>query len=215
MFGVLSLAFGLLGVIALVSRGLRPQPASLLEGSGNVPQTASRSSKPRVMAHAVPSRLNLVPAAPLVGADDSTATAPAPETLGYEAYVQQRIAQLNALATHDDPLAHGAILSDVTNPDKEIRHAALEAMIQAQDQSAIPRLREIAATTGDADEKAAILDAVKFMSLPSLTDSLAVQDQNPAVSSDQPPAFRRFHALLDAHMRHTQRDNSSPPPAGQ
>ena len=212
MFGVLLVAVGLLGIFALVSEALRSQPAHSAVG-GNVPQTASTPGEPHLTAHAVPN-VNSVSTKPPTGTADGEATTVASEDAEHEAYVQRRIDELNALAMQDDPVAHSAILSELGNPDKEIRHAALEAAIQAHDQSAIPRLREISSATEDAEEKTAVLEAIKLINLPSLTDSLAAQDPNPRVntSSNRSPAFRRFRAMMDARRQNTTPDKPSQPP---
>ena len=217
VIGVLLLALGLLAAIALVSRNLRPEPPPSSEAIENAPKTASPASEPRVAAHAVP-KVNLISTAPSATTTGGAATVPASEDPAHETYVRQRIDELTALAMQDDPVAHSAILSELGNPDKEIRHTALEAIIQSQDQSAIPRLQEASSATEDPEEKAAILDAIKFMNLPSLTASLAVQDQNPVMdaSPNRPPSFRRFQAMLDARRQHTLPEKSSQPPqAGQ
>jgi aminopeptidase N len=212
VFGVLLLGFGLLGVFALVSEALRPQPPHSAK-DGNALQTAPNPGEPRVTARSVPN-VNLVSTAASTGTADGEATAAASEDAEHGAYVQRRIDELNALAMQDDPVAHDAILSELGNPDKEIRHAALEAAIQAHDQSTIPRLQDFATATADAEEKAAALEAIKWINMPSLADSLAAQDQNPPTnsSSNQSPAFRRFRAMMDASRHNTAPDKSSQPP---
>ena len=89
------------------------------------------------------------------------------------AYIQRRIDELNDLAMEDDPVAHGAILAELTNPEKEIRQAALECLIQAHDQMAVPRLRELLGITADPAEQTALRAAIKSINLPSLTDYVA------------------------------------------
>ena len=86
--------------------------------------------------------------------------------------VRQRIAELNDLAMNNDTNSLNTILSELTNPDVEIRKGALEAVIQFADRAAIPRLQEIADHTEDNTEKGALLEAIEYLKLPSLTEHL-------------------------------------------
>jgi hypothetical protein len=83
---------------------------------------------------------------------------------------QDRVAELMALAMNDDTTSLNTIWSELANPDQEIRAGALAAVVQFGDRSVVPRLRELAAQTDDAAEKASILEAANFLELPSLTE---------------------------------------------
>ena len=98
-------------------------------------------------------------------------TAPLEEE-SHEQKVRQRIAELNDLAMNSDTNSLSTILAELNNSDKEIRKGALEAVIQFADRAAIPRLHEIADRTEDATEKAALLEAIEYLKLPSLTEYL-------------------------------------------
>ncbi|TAK97199.1 MAG: hypothetical protein EPO07_13770 [Verrucomicrobia bacterium] len=91
----------------------------------------------------------------------------------HEEYVEQRVAELMDLAMNDDANSLSAILTELTNPDKRIRKGALEAAVQFGDRTITPRLQELAAQTEEAEEKAALLAAVDYLNLPSLTEYLA------------------------------------------
>jgi hypothetical protein len=80
---------------------------------------------------------------------------------------------LNTWAMNNDDASRDAILAEMRNPDKEVRKAALEAAIQFGSRSVVPTLRDVAEETEDAGEKAAILEAIDYINLPSLTEYLA------------------------------------------
>ena len=65
----------------------------------------------------------------------------------------------------------------------------MEAIIQAYDQATISRLQEVSSATEDPEEKAAVLEAIKLMNLPSFTDHLATQDQNPLTRFAKPTLY--------------------------
>ena len=75
-----------------------------------------------------------------------------------------------SLAMNDDANSFNTIWSELSNPDREIRAGALEAVIQFGDHSVSPRLRELAAQTQDPAEQAAILEAADYLDLPPITD---------------------------------------------
>jgi hypothetical protein len=70
---------------------------------------------------------------------------------------------------NDDPASLSNILADLTNPEKEIRDAAIEAAKQFGSTNAIPTLKAVAANTADTEEQIALLEAANFLSLPSMT----------------------------------------------
>ena len=84
--------------------------------------------------------------------------------------VSERVAELQALAMNDDSNSLHEIFSELANPDPSIRRAALEAVVQSGDRSAIPRLQGIAEQTENEVERADLLAAVEFLNLPELTD---------------------------------------------
>lgn len=88
----------------------------------------------------------------------------------HDRFVQERNAELMALAMNNDAVSFNTIWSELSNPDREIRAGALAAVVQFGDRSVSPRLRDLAAKIDDAEEKVAILDAANFLELPSLTE---------------------------------------------
>lgn len=198
---ILLLAVGLLGVIVLVSKALRPQSTSSSADSGKVPPAAAASTN-LVMARASdPQPVVSAAPAPAVGTNDATGTN---DAAAHTQYVRQQIEKLNALSWNDDRESRDAILSELkNNPDKKIRAAALEAAIQFNDRSVVPPMQEIAAQTQDPQEKASILEAIDYINLPSLSEFLAA---NPNSTPGTAPSRSPSHA----HKPPTQLPAQSP-----
>lgn len=78
--------------------------------------------------------------------------------------------RLQELCTKDDPASLAAILDDLTNPEKEIRLAAIEAAKQFGSKDAISALEAAAAASQDIHEQIAFLEAADFLSLPTIAD---------------------------------------------
>jgi hypothetical protein len=74
--------------------------------------------------------------------------------------------RLQQWSMNDDPASLSNILADLTNPEKEIRDAAIEAAKQFGSTNAIPTLKAVAANTTDTEEQIALLEAANFLSLP-------------------------------------------------
>jgi hypothetical protein len=141
-------------------------------------------------------RQEIKPAAPTVSPTTDKATAASPAVTvppvgadtnkladEHEAYVQAEIDKLQELQAHDDAQSLQAILSELTNSDKEIRAAAVESTIQFGSRDAIPVLNDLAARTEDPNEKKELLDAAEFLALPTLTE---IRSQNPNVKMVPP-----------------------------
>jgi hypothetical protein len=83
-----------------------------------------------------------------------------------EDYIEKRVGELTDLAMTDDPEALKTILSEINNPEGEIRKAAIEASKQFGSADAIPKLEEALASADGAD-KQDIKEAIEFLKLPS------------------------------------------------
>ena len=92
-----------------------------------------------------------------------------------EARVAARIAELQDLSNKKDAASLETLLSEVRNTDPEIRQAALDAISQSGNRSAIPGLQEAAARTEDVGEKQAIGEVIEFLKLPTLTEIMREQ----------------------------------------
>jgi len=106
-----------------------------------------------------------------------------------EEFIEDRDAELMALAMNNDAESLRTIMAELTNPDKRIRAGALEAAVQFGDRSITPRLQELASQADDAEEKAALLEAVEYINLPSLTEHIAAnQAKNRGGAPSNAPA---------------------------
>ena len=103
-----------------------------------------------------------------------------------EAYVEERVSQLGDLGMDDDPASLNTILSELNNRDPRIRKAAVDAAVQFGSRDAIPRLTDAATQTDDPREKAAILDAIDYLKLPSLTEVMQQRKAAQAAKAQNP-----------------------------
>jgi hypothetical protein len=91
---------------------------------------------------------------------------------------------------NSDSESYSNILKDLGNPEREVRFAAIEALKQFDSTNAIPVLRDLAAKTDDLDEAKELLDAAKFISLPT-ADLISLEKRrspspSPAAPSSNP-----------------------------
>lgn len=103
----------------------------------------------------------------------------------HTAYVKEHLATLSKLQSNDDAESLQTILSDLTNSEKTVRLAAIQATVQFGSRDAIPVLNNVAARTGDTAEKAKLLDAAEYLALPTLTE-IRQQDPHAKVSHITP-----------------------------
>src|ERR1035437_4153950 len=116
---------------------------------------------------------NVAPA-PAVSSAPTPEPAPAPapvvtKTLTPEerqADIDAETDRLSAWAMTDDPQSLSNILAQLTNPNEDIREAAIEAAKQFGSTNAIPALKAAADATDDLQEKIAYLEAADFLSVP-------------------------------------------------
>jgi len=88
-----------------------------------------------------------------------------------EAAIDAEVDRLQEWSLNNDPASLSNILADLTYPEKKVRGEAIEAAKQFGSTNAIPVLKGLAAHDEDPEEKAALLEAADFLSLPSLTFS--------------------------------------------
>ncbi len=74
------------------------------------------------------------------------------------------------LAMNNDAQSLKAICADLYSSDKEIRAAAIDAVVQFGDKSVVPRLRALAQQSNDSDEKAHLQQAADTLELPNLSE---------------------------------------------
>ncbi|MGA2787839.1 MAG: HEAT repeat domain-containing protein [Verrucomicrobiota bacterium] len=162
--------------------------------------TEAKSTTP----HMAPPIANVPPSAP---APAPVAAAPVvTNTLTPEqrqAAIDAETDRLQQWSMNDDPQSLSNILADLSSPEKEIRDAAIDAAEQFGNTNAIPVLKKLAANDGDPEEKAALLEAAHFLSLPSIFDA----DQSIT------PAERE--ARRQARMQKNAGNQNSPAPPNQ
>jgi hypothetical protein len=88
--------------------------------------------------------------------------------LSHDDYVQQRSTELTELGMNNDPDSLKTILSELENPEPEIRHAALSATLDFGSRDAIPVLQNELNWATDPQEKVDIQKAIDFLQLPRL-----------------------------------------------
>ena len=186
----LILLAGLAGVIGILlikqPQGAPPPaaaPIAITETKPAAPQTAP------VITNVPPPATAPVAAAPVA------TNALTPEQR--QAAIDAETDRLQQWSMNDDRASLSSILADLTNSEKEVRKAAIEAAEQFGSTNAIPILKNLAANDEDPEEKAALLEAANFISLPSIFD----------VGQPTTPAERE--ARRQAQMqKHSQNQNS-------
>ena len=128
------------------------------------------------------------PAPPAGGEGVAAADSADSSASDHEEYVAQRQADLVQMGMSDDPDDLKTILSELNNKDPRIRSAALSAAVQFHSQDAIPALQNQIQWTDDPQEKVDLLDAIKYLQLPSFQEYQASLAATPAPpTSDQSP----------------------------
>jgi hypothetical protein len=101
-----------------------------------------------------------------------------------QAYVAERIAQLRDLPANSDRAALQTVLSEVSNPEPEIRQASLDIISQTGNRGVIPDLMKAAEQSEDASMKRAITETIEFLKLPTLTEVRRQKEPSAAVGKE-------------------------------
>lgn len=119
-----------------------------------------------------------------------------------------------------NPASLSNILADLTYPDKMVRTVAIEAVKQFGSPKAIPVLKDLAASDTNPEEKAALLEAASFLSLPPLT--LNGPGTGPPTTPEQNQLGEQKRAAMEARRQAVlqarggnQNSQSVPPATGQ
>jgi hypothetical protein len=72
----------------------------------------------------------------------------------------------------NNPIIITALLDKLSNPEAEVRKAALESLRQLNDTNAVPGLEKVAESTKDPREKVAVMDAIEYIKMPSVTENV-------------------------------------------
>jgi hypothetical protein len=167
-----------------------PSPAANVQTFASAPPVSSDVSVVHEVVPDVPpvstAITNSTPENQIAQVTNIPPVAPATDApvVDHEAYVQSEIDKLQELQANDDAQSMRAILADLTNSDKTIRVAAIEATTQFGSRDAIPALKDLAAHTPDPDEKQQLQDAADFLALPSITE---LREQNPQIKIHAAP----------------------------
>jgi hypothetical protein len=122
------------------------------------------------------------------------------------------------------PQGRAVLLAALTEgKDKEVRQAALNAIVQLDDTAAIPGMEQALAQIADPREKTALMDAVEQLKLPSTTPAVAVSGnmrsrRPPGVKITPNPRFAEKSRRATNPSSRTTRPSSQPataPDAGQ
>ncbi len=167
-------AVGLVGLVFISLALLNSR-----KDSQTTPRTANEFV-PQNLSSVPPSNSNSKPLVAISKQNHDPKNAPAPTQAIKTAPAEERITELENLGTHNDPQAFQAIVTELSNSSAEVRKAARDAIKQFANRDAIPILKDLAATTTDAREKVELLDAVEFLSLPSLSELRQKQRTNSA-----------------------------------
>lgn len=84
----------------------------------------------------------------------------------HDNYVLERRAELTGLGMSDNPANLKTILSELENPEPEIRQTALSAAVSFGSKDAIPTLQNELSYATDPQEKVDIQKAIDFLQLP-------------------------------------------------
>jgi HEAT repeats len=199
---VLVAAFGVLGGVALF-KGLSNKSTTGGEPSGPVAQTpvAPAQSNPTNQASA-----NVVAGQPVV----------VPEELR-QAIIEKATDEIYDLQRQLDdsngPVIIAALLQKLADPEPEVRKVALRVLKDMNDTNAIPGLQKAVDATPDPREKVAILDAIDYIKMPSITDNVPPEMATNYQSPGEIDTNVQFNPNF---MRGRQRlHNSQPAPANQ
>jgi hypothetical protein len=198
---ILGIAAGLVAALVLLQGVIGGR-------SGNVPPVAA-VDKP---TNQEPPAVTNVQANP----DSSNTPAMTPEE-ARAAQIQgdlDEIREALANGTEDPGATEDILLGKVTSPEKEVRKAALEALMQMNDTNAIPRLQQAVKSIEDPRDKVAVLDAIAYLQLPDT--SMATPPETNIVNQPKPQrkpkapgqTGSKKHLLRDPNQN--QQEGSSP-----
>ena len=134
--------------------------------------------------------------------------------------IEAEVEHLQELSRNDDPQSLSSILLDLTNSEKEVRAAAIEATKQFGSSNAIPALKAAAVNSTDPEEEVAMLEAANFLTLTPMSDASVQQQpltpqqiQADAQRAAQHEAQRQAQLQAQAQARQNQGQGQNPQPA--
>ena len=169
--------------------------------------TAAPAIDSNEMAQAAPPPEPVPATAQIAAAPTNTLT---PEQR--EAAIDAEIDRLQQLSANDDAASLSNILADLTDPEKEVREAAIEATKQFGSTNAIPALKAAANNTDDLQEKNDLLEAADFLALPSISE---LSSQFPPLTPDQIRANQQRKTQIQNRLHGKSQPPASPVAPGQ
>jgi hypothetical protein len=163
----LAIALGLVGLLVILK--------GMLGGdAGNLSATAAGDTKN-------------IATAPATEAPPDT-NSPVLSDEARAAQIQKDVDQINELlAGGINPSTTSMLLAKLSHPEAEVRKAAIDALVQLNDTNAIPSMEQAAGTVQDPHEKVALLDAVAYLKLPSVTEGASSVDATPKTDDASRP----------------------------
>ena len=184
-------------------------------------QHVANTAKPAAAVTPAPAMTSVAPAAAPAIASVVPAPAPAPVVVKQTMTPEEREAAVNAEKSrlfewemNDYPQSLSKILTDLTNPEKEIRVAAIEATKQFGSKDAIPTLQQLAQNTADAGEQTALLEAADFLSLTPISDSSVQLPKTPEQVQAEQQKIAQMEAQKQARQQNPGQSQGSPPATG-
>lgn len=106
---------------------------------------------------------------------------PSPYAAGsseHQTWVDARADELVKLSWMDDSASLKQILSELENPEQEIRKAALRATANFGSRDAVPYLESLVATATDSEEKIALIQTAEQLKMPTASEYFAQKKAN-------------------------------------
>jgi hypothetical protein len=197
-------AFVVLGVVALL-KGMAGKNAG---GQGDQPPAVQAAAEPPVAG----TNGQSIPAA---GANAAVTVSPEMRA----AFIAKEVEQISELQSQADGsnnlMIIAAILDKFSQPEAEVRQAALDALRALNDTNAVPGLEKAAENLKDPREKVAVLDTIDYLKMPSVTDGVPPDmATNYSTHVDRPPStnFQFNPAFLKGNKNIRMRNNSQQAP---
>jgi hypothetical protein len=160
---ILAIGFGLLGAMFVLKEVMAGHSAN---ASGQAPATQANAGSPSAATN---------DQAVLVNPAGSSNTAASPEQMRAAA-IEKELAAIQELLSEangdNNPTIISALLEKVVHPEPAVRAAALDALKQLNDTNAVPGLQQAVEHIEDPRGKVAVLDAIDYLKLPSVTDNV-------------------------------------------
>jgi hypothetical protein len=157
----LVIAFGLLGAVAVLK---------------GMAQKHSADSGPTAVATTVPTpnSADTNVSVAMVNANSSNTAADSEAIRA--AVIDKELDQIRTLQGEVDGTNNSviiaALLEKMNNPEEDVRHAVVQALIEINDTNAVPGLQKASDSVKDPHEKVAILDAITYLKAPGILDNV-------------------------------------------